>query len=642
MPIQIFYNLVDVLQFILLFIAAFYIPGRIIIHICLPKITRLEQKLLSIVSGIAIFLLTSYLLAWLGIPQFQYILIVITLILYFMFIVKKDRWEIDKKDFVLLLVVFVSSLFAVFLTAFSGIMTDAGLRFTGLNAIDGIVHIARIKNQVANFPPTHPGLAGIDFRGYHYFYDFLISRFVLLFGSSSENMYFRYFSFVSAFLFGAGLVVFAKKITSQFWAICLIILFAYFGTGGGFIFKIFQPTFSASVSRSLSIIYDPSIYFSLGMLLAVLSIFPRINSWKHAFFVALVLGVLAQIKVYVGLLGIAALVAYTVYYFFKYKRNGIKYYIGIDSITALITALTFLPNNLGAGQIVFAPLLFYSHFIQQPYFADWHWEIKRQIFEDHNNYLRITLLYLQAFVVFWILILEVKLLGVLNAPKLFSKKFWKNDYNFILSIIFLTAFLIPTFFIQSISVFDIGQFFWILLILFSIPFSLVLWYIIERYKRIGVVVTSLIVVISIIGGVYPYISVHNDPGIIADKNEVAVLSNISERVTENDFLIVIPHIKNDTLVWRGHSFVAALTGRSVYYEDQIITYALDDLYSERKQNLLTLHNALSKCDIPAIQNITSSIGSHKIVTYREYKCLNNKNIVSYSDHSTNLHFYILK
>ncbi|HRN69552.1 MAG TPA: hypothetical protein PLS49_00045 [Candidatus Woesebacteria bacterium] len=642
MYIHIFYAIFDLIQFLLLFFISFYIPGRIIVNKFLPHIEGLEQKVLSIAGGIAFFLVTSYALAWLGYPMLQYFVILVGVVIYALCVVKRDSIDLSKNDSRLLIVVLVGSVSAVLLTAFSGMLTDVGVRFSGINAADGIVHIARIKNQINNFPPTHPGLAGIEFRGYHYFYDFLISRFVLLFGSSPENLYFRYFSFLSAFLFGTGLVIFAKKLTSNFWAISLMVLFGFFGTGGGAIINILQPTFSASVSRSLSLIYDPSIYFSLGMLFSALVVLPQTKSWRRALFVAMILGVLAQIKIYVGLLGIVALVSYTVYHFFKYKRKDIRYYIGINFVTAIITALTFLPNNLGAGQMVFAPFLFYSHFIQQPYFANWHWEIKRQIFADHNNYLRIVILYIQAFVVFWILILEFKLLTFLKAPVLLKQKFWKNDYNFLLAIIFLTAFFIPSFFIQSISVFDIGQFFWILLILFSIPFSMVLWTIIEKFKHLGVVVVTLIVVISIVGGFYQNVSMNLTSDIVADRSESKLLSEISGKVTDNQFIIVIPHIKEDNLVWRGHSLVAALTGKPVYYEDQIIMYALDDIYSERKQNLLDLHKGLKNCDIESIEKISSSIGSKNLVTYRKYPCLEQEGIVSFSDHATNLHFYILK
>lgn len=639
---QTFYAIFDLLQFLVLFFVAFYIPGRIIVHKLLPDIKGLEQKVLSIAGGITFFLLTSYALAWLGYPMLQYLLILVGVVIYVLLIFKKDRINLNKDDIQFLILVTLGSVSAVLLTAFSGLVTDAGIRFTGLNATDGIVHIARIKNQVVNFPPTHPGLAGVDFRGYHYFYDFLISRFVLLFNMSPEHLYFRYFSFLSAFIFGAGLVVFAKKITSHFWAICLMILFGYFGTGGGFIFSMLQPAFSAGVARSLSLIYDPSIYFSLGLLFSVLVIIPRVNSWRIVLFAAMILGVLAQIKVYVGLLGIVALISYTVYNFFKYKGKDSKYYVGVNIVTALTTTVTFLPNNLGAGQMVFAPFLFYSHFIQQPYFAHWNWEIKRQIFLDHNNYLRIVILYIQAFLVFWLLILEVKILTVLNIKKLFTKKFWTHDYNFLLVIIFLTAFLIPTFFIQSISVFDIGQFFWILLVLFSIPLGVTLWSLIKKYKHFGIFVTFIIVALSITGAFYPRVSVHTAQGIVADKDESRLLSQVSDKVGDKQFAVVVPTIENDELVWRGHSLIAALTGKSVYYEDQIITYALGDIYAQRKQNLLDLHTSLITCDIEVIENVITRIGSRSIITYEAYPCLEDENIVAFSDHTTNLHFYILK
>ncbi len=634
--------LIGFILFLFASIFSFYIPGRVVVFKWFPNIKGLEQKVLSFSLGISLFLLSAYMLAWFEFPMLQYGLILLFVIIYALFILKKDSVALNNVDVRLLVLVVLGSLTAILLTAFSGVLTDVGWRYTGFNAADGIVHIARIKNQIASFPPTHPGLAGIDFRGYHYFYDFLISRFVLLFNMSPEHLYFRYFSFLSAFIYGVGLIAFSKKITSKFWAICLIILFGYFGTGGAFILEILQPEFRANVSQSLYLIYDPSIYFSLGILFSVLIIFPHINSWSRVLLASVILGVLAQIKIYVGLLGIAALVVYTAYYFFKYKRKNIKYYIGVNIVTALITAVTFLPNNLGAGQMVFAPFLFYSHFIQQPYFADWNWEIKRQIFADHNNYLRIIILYIQAFFVFWLFILEFKILTVFNIKKLFTKKFWTHDYNFLLVIVISTAFLMPTFFIQSISVFDIGQFFWILLMLFSIPLGVTLWSLIEKYKRIGIFATFTIVAFSIIGALYLLVLAHSAQGVITDKDESRLLSQASKRVHNDQFIVVVPEINNKELIWRGHSLITALTGKSVYYEDQIITYALGDVYTQRKQNLLDLHTSLTLCDIQTIQNILTRIGSKSIISYAHYPCLEDENIVTYADHATDLHFYILK
>ena len=120
------------------------------------------------------------------------------------------------------------------------------------------------------------------------------------------------------------------------------------------------------------------------------------NSLRYAFVIGILFGITLQIKVYTGIAAVTTVSFYAIYLSIKKRFVNIFSALFLVTITAVVSAATFLPNNFGAASLLYHPFLFYSHYMQQPLFLSFHWELKRQEFLAHHNIKRIILLYLQA------------------------------------------------------------------------------------------------------------------------------------------------------------------------------------------------------------------------------------------------------
>lgn len=636
----------EVIYFLLFIVASifcFYIPGKVIAGFFNILAKGYLSILVSVLSGIVSFILIAYALAWLYVPYFQYVVLLFFAIIYFFSYRRKEDWKIRDVDKFTAGIIILGSLCALSLTVFSGLLTSHGWQYTGINAADGLVNISRIKNLTFQFPPTHPGLAGIPFRGYHYFYDFLVSRFIILFGFSAEDLYFRFFSLLVSLLYGLSFYAIAAKLTQKTLAQRLIVFAAYFSTGFGIFAAMLNSNYNSMMSDPLTLIFDPSMYLSVSLLLIGLVFLTKIRSFRHAIFLGLVFGVLSQIKIYTGIIGISVVSSYLMYDFVKFRWRHFKFYFVLNAVTAITTALTFFPNNLGTGSLIFDPLVFYSHYVQQAFFNPWHWEIRRMIFVQHHNVPRILILYAEAFVVFWILALGFRVLSLIFCYKLFSKGFWRKDDNFILCIIFTVCLLIPTLFIQSISVFDISQFFWIFVALINIPLGISLFLLYQKYQILGKVLIVIFIGLCIFGLYNTFQKwVFVPQSYVLSQTDARLLDKLQQEVAQNKYIAVLPLVDKGKIIEPHASLISAVTGRSTYYEDEIIKYPLDSIYQNRENVLLNLYDSIQMCNQKHIQQSMDKIDTKFLVTYSLYSCLERSNLIEGHETGNNVYIYKFK
>lgn len=631
------------IAFLLFFFAcvfSFYIPGVALVDVLKLKFKKSEEFIISWASGICIFILFTYLLAWLNVPYAIFAILFFCLI----FVLRKKillrTISFKNIDLLTIFIIILGSLAFLSITFFSGIRTQGGLQFIGVNSADGIEHIARISNQMVFFPPQHPGLSGVEFKGYHYFYDFLLSRFALLYHFSPFDLYFRLFPALISVLYGGSFYVISAMITKDRTRRWLIIFLAYFSQSFAFILLPFNKNYDivqgGQLVQSISLILDPSIVLGIGILLGGLILLPKIkDSWKYGLISGLMLGILSQVKIYAGITGISCLMIYSCFIFIKYRQKYILNYLSAVFVTGVLTIITYFPNNLGVGSLVFAPLLIYRHYMEQALFAQFHWETKRIIYAEHNNVLRITQLYIEAFVIFWIVNLGIRIVPLLFIKKLITKQFWKNDNNIILLTMILIPIIIPSFFIQSISVFDILQFNWMALALLSIPTGLILGVVVQKNKlflRGTVFLFFLIIIMQNAYFVYSYL--FPSGRYIISQKDTNFYDKISSNVPQKSFIATLQ--ENNSLV------VASLTGRSTYFENEIISYPLDDIYDERKDNLVQLRIAIVNCNYEQINNQMYRINTKYLITPFNSPCLARHPAVKEYIATENLAFYEFK
>ncbi|HEX8966172.1 MAG TPA: hypothetical protein VF820_07105, partial [Patescibacteria group bacterium] len=180
------------LQYILFALAigiSFYIPGLYFLSLGNNSFTKEQKQFLAWPLGYSAFILLSYIGGWIGFPWLSLLFVV----LISLYVLIRKRFIVDfsfpKTHWVVLLLITLGSLAFTGMSFFSGIETAHGLQFIGtVNSTDGLMHIAHIKTQVFFFPPPSAGFAGYSMHGYHYFYDFLLSRFSLFFHFSANDL----------------------------------------------------------------------------------------------------------------------------------------------------------------------------------------------------------------------------------------------------------------------------------------------------------------------------------------------------------------------------------------------------------------------------------------------------------------------
>jgi len=643
-----------ILQYILFFAAcvfSFYIPGKILISSMKLNLSVAHIFILNWTFGIAFFILTTYSLALL---RMDFLTLVILLIFSIIYLFKHRKYSnikstntFDKTSVIIIVVGSISFLLVMF---FSGWKTSDGIQYIGINAFDGIRHISYIKNQTIFFPPQHPGLTGEELRGFHYFYDFMLSRFMIFFNFSADDLSFRLFPLLISLIYGAGFYILTSSMTKKSIQIRWVLLFAYFSQSSIFLLYLFNQKINIAanaVVQPIGLIINPFTVLSIGMLLVGLSLIPQIkHSWRYAVLTGVILGVLSQMKVYSGLIAIACIIIYPIYLLIKTKKIKLmKNYFIVAFVAAFITAATYLPNNYNSGGLIFMPLLFYSHFMQGPLMEGTHWEIRRIIFAENNNIIRIILLYAEAVALFFLINLGTRLIVLTKTRTLLTKKFWNKEYNFLLFISIMFPTLIFSFFIQPISVFDVVQFFWIALAILSIPSGLVVGHL---WLQSSIKYKSFILLLLIsfsAPGFFQFLNYHIFPKspIKTTNEDLQIYNAVSIFVPKDKYFIYLPPEEymdpSKEFSHSGTLNISAFSGRSVYAEPGGIPSRFDSEYQNRIKKLYKLHSAIQACENDAIIGSLIEINSRQILTANNYPCMATNSALLKRIESNHLKYY---
>jgi hypothetical protein len=363
--------------------------------------------------------------------------------------------------------------------------------------------------------------------------------------------------------------------------------------------------------------------------------------------VGVILGVLCTLKVYAGLIGFGVISLFSIFLFMRYIKKYLLNYFILLSITAVFTVITFFPNNFRQGGLVFYPLLFYSHYISGSGFENFHWDIKRMIFQQHNNYLRIIILYVEAIIFFWFYNLGVLSIIFINIKSLVRLSFWKNEWNFIVFWAVIVPIFIGSFFIQSVSVFDTVQFFWIVIPLLGIPAGITFAKIMPKNKIVSVVIILFVVLLSL-PGYFDFMLKYNplNASAVASKSQLSFLKKINASIPNESFIIYIPDksaLTTDNKFYENNvtPVLSALIGKEIYLEGGGLPGKLDKIYEKRFTNIVKLDMAIRKCNREDISKYIKQIGSRYVLTTNPYSCFEKDTSIEKIG-SEELTLYILK
>lgn len=559
--------------FIFACIFVFYLPGRWVLRrIGYESGQALSNMTLAVGVGIALFLLCVYVLSWIHAPYVYLFALVLFAVLEFRVLVK-NRTRVPWSSFlsVDMLIVLCGSLVMLAITFSSGLGKNGSIHFYGYGSADGIYHSALIGNMAFQFPPSFPGLSHTLLQGYHIFYDFMVAQFAIFFGFNTFDLYFRFFSLFTALFYGCAGIVLAYSLKMKTLTRRIFLLLLFFAQGFEFFLFHFIPNgalYDSGIVQPVGNIVDPSVLFSMAFVFLLFSTFFSVKKNMHYLLPILFLGILPGIKVYTGILTYAAIGILVGLYFLRKKFA----YLFVLISAALISAVAYLPFNLGAGGLIFHPFLFFEHFMQSDrVLAAFQWALKLQVYELHHSIPRIIYLYTIALLYYFIPPLGIRLLTFSQITRLFAKKFYTPEHLFWGAFI-LIGLLLPMLFIQSVSVFNIIQFYWLIWIALLIPTAFSLSRLLAKPTRLQVSMLFLLLIVFALP-VFSNINLGTSSSneLVVSKDLVAATRYIQYIIPRTDDILVVNRQQSRDLY--SVPLFAALSRRPMYYEPEAADFS---------------------------------------------------------------------
>lgn len=614
-------------------VISFYLPGKLV----LSRVFALSPSKLSFFSwpvGLAMFLLGIYITAWIHLT-YLYLLMLVGIFVYAL-IKERDLFSLSLKevDAYSVGIIFIGSVIFWSLTAFSYLYTKNGLQFIGTtNVMDGLLHVAYTKSMLTTFPPNHAAYVHLPLRGYHYFYDLLMSRFALYYHFSPEDLYYRFFPIAISLLYGGGFYFLTKKITENRLSQRLVLFFAYFSQSFAFALSFFvhgiSPISEFGSIYPLELILNPSIILSIGMLLCFVYLLMESHpKMSQMVLLGFLFGIITELKVYSGIIGVSVVATVIFLRIIKDRQDVSRYFIGLITMVVVIF-MTYIPNNFGAGSLWFSPFFAYSSFMQDPPFTAWHWELRRIIFLDHHNIPRLILLYTQAIGLFWVLSLGSRIIFLFGFRALLKRTFWGKELHIAILVMILVPVVIGSLFVQSVSIFDTKQFFWIAGCLIAIPSGIFLGNFLQgKVFMVKLSIIGIIVFLSL-GGIWGQLQnfVFHPQKYVIPENEVTFLQQIGSSLPTDAWITYIPEYNATPImsdVFTLSPVIAALSGKPTYfdYEPESARSGMESVYDQRSKTTKALQAAIRVCNIPKIKKYFGMTGGSLLITINN-KCLNN-------------------
>ncbi len=443
--------------FLLAIVFYFYIPGIFILSFSKTKLKYPINVVLPIGVGIVLFTLAAYVFSWVHLQ-----LCLLPLALLILFAARKRKLlslpGIPYEHRVATMLTFILATCFSFQMIFDGNFGNSIYYFG-----DDVVHLAYTNEMVANFPPQHPGFAGIPLNGYHFFYDFFLANLSRVSFISSQSLYFHFSPFLVSLGWGFGaysiLFLWTKKVTGALFGVFLVL----FGSSFAYMLYFFHyPGFTLSSNFGMNqpdfslwnTPYSSSMLIVFTTILLMQCYFAKPNK-VLLFLIAICVGVAPIFKIYAGMIIFIGFASFIVIELLR--KNFFVLWAGI---VAGVVALCTMGVFLGSGASIFYFPLWPIERMLDAMFPDYHYKEKIDTYMKYSVIHGIVSTQLYGLSLFLLGNLGTRCVGIILLPlTLFEKKKLRFPSLFacVLFVMIASSVLIPLFFAQTINVFDMIQ-----------------------------------------------------------------------------------------------------------------------------------------------------------------------------------------
>lgn len=606
-----FFGFISLIIFILLTTLFFSIPGFSILDRSKSNLSFWEKILLGTPLGLVIFSLIGYLVLTINLKAL-FLPVILTVVAYSVFSLRSTRLRINflpRNELIILSILLTAGIIGQLLVISpSGINTGGDILFWSSHAHDSSWHIALMNQLQKGWPLQNPAFSGERVVNYHFFSDIAPSYFSALFGFSPLDLYFRFFPFLYAVLFGSLAYLLGKRMAGNFWGGFWSIVFADFGGSAGFIITLLRNHTIGGESifwssQPQSTIGNPPQIVALILLLTFLIIFQTFLKEKNRLiFLSLFLigGSLVVFKVYAGIALLGGLGLVGTWQIIKEKKIDTFALFLLSSILSLIL---YIPNSAGTTSfLIFQPWWYVRTMVVSPdRLGKLDWEFRRQTYIADQNWKRVIQLEGGAFLIFFFGNLWTRTISLLALPK-FLKSILLDYFNLLFFSIIFISFLFPMLFLQKGVASNTSQFFQYFLLLSG--------------TLAGVMVTSLSKKIKskllkiLLGGLIIILSLPTQLGLLMqfycsetgctssrpaftkiDAEELQALNYLKEKTPRSAVILNPPfnqYLNSHQAVppiwdWSDTDYIGAFGDRATYLSDQEQVDIMGYNYQERKK-----------------------------------------------------------
>ncbi len=475
------------LQYLLILVALIYLPARTILK--LLRIYIEDQFFIAVVLAVGISLFTILSLLF-GIMHLNGFFVAPLAILAIYGVVKYPvrtmqpnqngessslsqimKKQIRKEDMITVALILIGTCFISLAVVKSGMPKSYGLGFWGPNGHDAIWHLSLIEALQKQIPPQNPTFAGISLSNYHYFFDLFVAGIAKISSISSLDLLFRFVPVTMALLYGCLIFTLTKRLSNSMVAGWFALFFAYFGGSFGYVITyardhIFGGETLFWAMQSASFLLNPPFAISVILLLAGLVFL--LEWFKNPSKMLLIplfllLGVIAQFKVYAAIIIIAGIGLVGLYQLVRHRElKALILAIGL-SITNGIALLS--NTKITEGLLVFSPFWLIHAMIDSADRVFWE---RLTLARNSGSMGKLILADAIGLLLFVVGNLGTRVIGFFSFLKNRQNDTHVNYVYTILVIAALVGLLFPLFFIQKATPWNTVQFFYYTILFFDI------------------------------------------------------------------------------------------------------------------------------------------------------------------------------
>ena len=459
----------------------------------------------------------------------------------------------------------------------SGWSYSYGLGFWGANGHDGVWHIA-LANNLSKFNIENPVFAGEIIKNYHIGFDLILAMLHVITRVRMDILYFQILPPIFALLIGYLSYVFVFSWTkSRYSALCTL-HFVYFAGSIAWLLGKGESAFWSQ--QSISTLINPPFALSLILILSGLIFLLK----KKRLLAILCFGVLIQIKVYAGLLVLAALFVSSIY---SYYILHTTYYIRVFLGTLVVSLLLFLPfNNLSTGLVYWQPFWFLETMMSYSDRLGW-----QKFYSAMTSY-KMGHIWMKGIFAYGAALL-IFILGNFWTRLIFLKDIFRKLDSvkvFMLTVI-AAGVVIPTFFVQSGTPWNTIQFMYYSLFFAGILAGISL----SQYTKYYILYTFVLLTIPTTILTLKDVYIPNRPPAMLSNYEFEALNFLKNQ--EHGIVLTYPYdvdkareAESDPprplYLYESSAYVSAFSEKQTFLEDEVNLNITGYGWRERKKEVL--------------------------------------------------------